>query len=367
VSNCDVGSGGFGLPGDVVAQHGVKGCDHLAHDSDDDDFGLFVGGGETTVEDFESGIVSASAQSGHVEHIADWQPTAVDAAMSFEPAAVEVIRGEADECSDLLAAHLAEFRQQGDEGEGERGADAPHRGQEFITSSEIGMAGNDLSHAGVEQKDIGLQAGQATFVEAPQHGILEVGGLVLDRDVLVAKLPAHGDDLSELLCGRIALHEPCWHDRDVFCDQPGIEPVVLGEHATGAGELAQLVGVDASHRQARRQQGSDNGTLVAATRLDANCGDRQVAQSFNQLAVTGGVVIHRKGFRVWQHHHVETILRYVDSTVTMLSHLRAPSLLMRAHALATVREWKKRLEHQAHSRFRSRGGCGLPVATGAVS
>src|SRR3974377_1841990 len=151
--------------------------------------GFLLGGGETSVEDFESGIVSASAQSGHVEHIADWQPTAVDAAMSFEPAAVEVIRGEADECSDLLAAHLAAFRQQG--GEGEWGADSPHRGQEFITSSEIGMAGNDLSHAGVEQKDIGLQAGQATFVEAPQHGILEGGGLVLDRDVVVAKCPRH--------------------------------------------------------------------------------------------------------------------------------------------------------------------------------
>ena len=47
--------------------------------------------------------------------------------------------------------------------------------------------------------------------------------------------------------------------------------------------------------------------------------------------------------------------------------LRAPALLMRAHALATVGEWKKRLEHQAHSRSKSRGGCGLPVATGAVS
>src|ERR1700739_4045046 len=107
--------------------------------------------------------------------------------------------------------------------------------------------------------------------------------------------------------------------------------------------------------------------FVAATRLDANCGDRQATQSLDQLAVTGGVVIHRKGFPVWQHHHVETILRYVDSTVTMLCHLRAPALLMRAHALATVREWKKRLEHQAHSRSKSRGGCGLPVATGAVS
>jgi hypothetical protein len=44
--------------------------------------------------------------------------------MSFEPATVEVIRGETDEGGDLLAAHLAELRQQSDEGEGERGADA---------------------------------------------------------------------------------------------------------------------------------------------------------------------------------------------------------------------------------------------------
>jgi uncharacterized membrane protein len=60
-------SGGFGLPGDVVAQHSVEGCDHLAHDGDDDDFWLFVGGGETMVKDFESRIVPASAQSCHVE------------------------------------------------------------------------------------------------------------------------------------------------------------------------------------------------------------------------------------------------------------------------------------------------------------
>src|SRR5262245_39107709 len=36
-----------------------------------------------------------------------------------------------------------------------------------------------------------------------------------------------------------------------------------------------------------------------------------------------------------------------------------------ARALATVRVWKKRLEHQAHSRSHIRGGCGLPVTTGA--
>ena len=36
-------------------------------------------------------------------------------------------------------------------------------------------------------------------------------------------------------------------------------------------------------------------------------------------------------------------------------------------AQATVRVWKKRLELQAHSRFRIRSACGLPVATGRRS
>ena len=38
------------------------------------------------VKDFESRIVSASAQSCHVEHVTNWQPTTVDAAMSFKSA-----------------------------------------------------------------------------------------------------------------------------------------------------------------------------------------------------------------------------------------------------------------------------------------
>ena len=258
--------------------------------------------------------------------------------MSFELATVEVVRRKSDKGSDLLAADLTELWQESDQGEGQRRTHAAHRGQQFIALREKGIGSDYLGQAFVEQMDVGLKPREVTFVEAPQHDILEMGGLVFYRDMLIGKLPPYSDDLSELLCGRIALHDPCWHDRDIFCDQPRIEAVVLGEHATGAGELAQLVGVDASHRQVRRQQGSDDGALVAATRLDANCGDRQATQSFDQLAVTGRVVIHRKGFSVWQHHHVEPILRYVDSTVTMLSHLRAPTLLMRAHALATVRE-----------------------------
>ena len=367
MSNCDVGSGRFRLPCKIIAEHGVEGCDHLSHDGNDNDFGFLVGRCETIVKDFEDGIISGCTEGGHVKDVADRHAATVDAAMSFEPATIEVVGRKADESSDLFAAHLAEFGQQRDEGEGKDRAYAPHRGQQVVTPREIGIAGDDLGHTFVEQKDVGLEPRQATFIEAPQHGILDVGGLVLDRDMLIAKLPPHGDDRSELLCGRIAVHDPCRHDRDILRDQPGIEAIVLGQDAAGAGELAKFVGVDASHRQARGQQGSDDAALVAATRFDAKRRNRQAAQPVDQLFPAGSGVIHRKALPLRQHLYVETILRYVDSTVAMIYHLRAPSLLMRVSALATVREWKKRLEHQAHSRFKSRGGCGLPVATGAVS
>ena len=64
------------------------------------------------------------------------------------------------------------------------------------------------------------------------------------------------------------LHNSCRHDRDILCDQPGIEAIILGQDAAGAGELTKFVGVDASHRQARGQQGSDDAALVTATRID---------------------------------------------------------------------------------------------------
>src|SRR5262249_41821928 len=109
---------------------------HFSHDGHDDDLGFFVGVGEAIVEGFEGGTVSACAEGGHVEDITDRHPTTVDAAVSLELAAVEVIGCEADEGGDLFAAHLPEFWQQGDEREGQHRADAWHRGQQLIALSE---------------------------------------------------------------------------------------------------------------------------------------------------------------------------------------------------------------------------------------
>src|SRR5215216_6240117 len=102
-------------------------------------------------------------------------------------------------------------------------------------------------------------------------------------------------------------------------------------------------------------------------RLEPNGGEEQSAQPPNQRAPACLVVGDREACALRQQQHVKPVLRHVDSTEALLYHPLVPSLLMRARALETVREWKKRLEHQAHSRPCRRGGYGLPVATGAVS
>ena len=363
MSNCVVGSGGSRLPRGIIAEHGVEGSDHFSHDGDDDDLGFLVGVGETIGEGPEGGIVPACAEGRHVEDITDRHPTTVDTAVSSELATIEVIWCETDEGGDLLAAHLPEFRQQGDEGESQHRADAWHRGQQLVELSESSIGGDHLDQALVEEADIGLQPDQAAFAEPPEHDIFEMAGLVLNGDMLVTQLSPHGDDLGEPFNCDVPFHNSCRHDGDILRDQSCIEAIVLGQDAAGAGELTKLVRVDPSHRQSGCEQGTDDATLVTAARLQANCGDCERAQPYDQLDPAGGVVTHRKKPALRQHYDVQAVLRHVNAAIGKLFHLRIPSLLMRARAQATVRVWKNRREHQAHSRSNFRDGCGLPVVT----
>src|SRR5262249_14515842 len=102
LSNCVVGSGGSRLPYSTIAEHSVEGCDHFSHDGHDDDLGFFVGGDEAIVKGFEGGTVTACHEGGHVKDVTDRHPTTIDAAMSLELAAVEVIWCEADRAAICL-------------------------------------------------------------------------------------------------------------------------------------------------------------------------------------------------------------------------------------------------------------------------
>src|SRR6266567_518797 len=128
------------------------------------------------------------------------------------------------------------------------------------------------------------------------------------------------------------------------------------------GERTQLEWIDLPHRHAGSKQRAHYAALVPAARLDAASGDAQATQPRDQLDPACCVVSYRPTQLLRQHHHVQAVLGNVDAAKGTLCHLRIPFLLMRARAQATVRVWKKRLEHQAHSRSDHRGGDGLPVA-----
>ena len=367
VSNCVVGSSGGGMPLGVVTEHGIEGYNHLAHHGDDDDFGLFASSGETIREGFERGVVAACAKGCHIENVTHGHATPIDTAVSLKLSAIEVIGRETDEGGDLLAIDLAELRQGGEERKGEGRADARHGDEQAIAVGETRIGGDKFRQPLVEEKNIGLQSHQATLAKTPQHGVLEMSRLVHGSDMLVTQLAPHGYDLGEVFNCIVAVHNACRHNRDVFCDQSRVETIILGQDTAGASELTKLVRVDASHRQSGREQRTDDAALVTTARLKANRRDREWAQPYNQLGPTGRVVAYRKAQPLGQQQNVQTVLRHINATKGKLCHLRIPSLLMRARAQATVRVWKKRLEHQAHSRRDIRDGCGLPVVTGATS
>src|SRR5215470_15161871 len=97
-------------PSDVVANHRIKCRDHLAHHRHDHDLRQFAGAFQTIVKEFERRIPNAGAHRGHVEHLADVCTTAPDTASALERAALEGVRRNTDQSSDLFAAHAAETR-----------------------------------------------------------------------------------------------------------------------------------------------------------------------------------------------------------------------------------------------------------------
>src|SRR5262249_55929489 len=107
-------------------------------------------------------------------------------------------------------------------------------------------------------------------------------------------------------------------------------------------------------------------TLVTATRFQADRGDRTSRQSSEQLSPAGCVVGDAKSSPTGSDCYVQTIDRNIDPDIVRLAHLRTPSLLMRARALATVRVWKIWLERRARPRSDSQDAHGLPVIAGPV-
>ena len=99
-------------PSHVIANHCIERDDHLAHHGNDRDLRQFAGAFEASVEGPEHRIPVAGAHRRHVEHVTNGRTTAPDTTLPFECATLESVRRNADQSSDLLAAHGAEFGQE---------------------------------------------------------------------------------------------------------------------------------------------------------------------------------------------------------------------------------------------------------------
>src|SRR5215471_21798578 len=72
----------------AIAEDGIKGGEHFAHDREDRDLRLLARGNEATVEGAQRRVEPDRGQGRHVEGIADAEATAIDVALPAEPAAI---------------------------------------------------------------------------------------------------------------------------------------------------------------------------------------------------------------------------------------------------------------------------------------
>src|SRR3954471_12943800 len=274
MSNCVLAavrdrSCGSDIPGGTVADHGVEGGDDLSHDGDDGDLRFLSSGCEAVVEGFEGRIVATGSQGGHVEHSPDGCAPAPDGAHPFHLAAVEVIGREPDDGRDLLAAHLAKFRQQRDKSEREDWTNTRHRGQEPITFGQGGIGGDHLGEPLVEQCDVQRDTGNTAAVQTPEAHICEQPRRILGSDLLVTELPPRRHDLRDPLGRLMTLSGAGRHGGDEQRDHASIKPIVLGQNPTRLCKLAELEWVDLPHGNACCKQGASNTPLVAPAGFDS--------------------------------------------------------------------------------------------------
>jgi hypothetical protein len=84
--------------------------DELPHDGGQRDFLGFSGGDEALVKRLEYRIKPSRDGSGHVEHPADFDPSAADRSSASVHATVPIIRCHSGQCTSFVARERSEFR-----------------------------------------------------------------------------------------------------------------------------------------------------------------------------------------------------------------------------------------------------------------
>jgi hypothetical protein len=146
------------------------------HHGNDRDLRQFAGAFQPSVEDLEHRVPVAGAHRRHVEHVTNGRTTAPDTALTFERATLESIGRNADQGSDLLAAHAAELGQERNQRASQQRSDTRHRGEQPVAMAECGITRNNLDQVLIERVDVGCEPCDAAAGKTLQHRVFQQSG-----------------------------------------------------------------------------------------------------------------------------------------------------------------------------------------------
>src|SRR6266849_3959362 len=340
-SNCVLAWLGM-FPRLVIADHGVEGDEHFAHESNRGDLRRFSGGDEALVEVAEWGLAAGGGTGGHVESGSNRGAPAGDGSGSGEFAAVVIEGGKADERGDGAARDPAEFGQQGDEGNCRDVLDALQGLEQPDLGNEARDLADRLEDEGVGFVDLALDQRQALAVLGLEEDAVERAGLIADGDALIDQTAPVGHQFGQALAGRIENVGRGVCGLGIARDDTRIDPVVLGVATEALGIEPNAQRIEPPYVEARLEQGPPQALLIAAGRLESDHDARFDAERLQQAdhrGPAGAVIAGALEPLQRRKPEIEPFLRYVDADKSAVEchNPCVPALHVRARAQATVR------------------------------
>lgn len=135
-------------------EHRVKDNEKLAHAGGQSDLWSFSGRAKTLVEGFEDRIAAHSDNGAHVQRRTNVAAAAGDRALALPGSAFSIERCNTDQCGDLAAVELTEFRQTGKERDGRNWSHAWHRTQQFRFAAPNLRRSNELADLFINRSEL---------------------------------------------------------------------------------------------------------------------------------------------------------------------------------------------------------------------
>ena len=171
------------------------------------------------------------------------------------------------------------------------GADARDRDEDLALAGKRGVGGDgrlelvlDLGAGGLERGDHRAVARGDAFVE----GLAEAG--LLHGDELCELAPAGGKRLQRDRLWFRRGAEAVGHGASKARDQPGVQPIGLGDASLGGAEGANLARIGEADLEALRDERRGQRPGVGSDRLHCDAGCAAPAQGCDQRGDAGGVV-----------------------------------------------------------------------------